>query len=678
MKWTFIALAVGVVLGAGGKRLAAPRGEPTPEAPPPREVREVRAEEQPRIVLKPKPLPDPALEDVLDADENTFLAKLARFLPLASTEDLSALCEAKSDVLARRIIFLRWAEIDVEGLLEWAREQDKNNASAHGIKHAQGRALEAYQAWAQLDPEAAFAAAREAVPVVDLASVLGEILRIDPRLAIELSLASSIHIRGHSRQDFEGLSADELAQLAQDVGQLSSGIARSLASAWVLLDPKAAFAWAESLENHAKRKEVVAAVLTELAEHDTSHARQLAESLPPSRARGLAILGIGKALAKDSPDSALAWARSLPPGTERQAIFAEVLNAVALTWEPRHVIDVLESMNWHLPEHLGVGISRTIRNSGGGASYSSFLGTTAVEGILRRIADEAPADAAGYALRITPVQRRNKTLGKVFEQWADADPTSAFEWATLQNIDAKSLEKSISPALQDWFAQSPTAALEWFGALGVESPHYQYGSSTLAKAMAESDAMNALQWAEALEAPGTARKAVWKAWIKSNPKEAGTRAVELGLFDHSALEWEARNLITNVAEYDLAAADSILRSIPEPRSKKALQYWEQLAITQGGRDIVQTSEWVAGIPPGTQRDFAITGLLHHLNNTEPDHEAAFAWSQEISETTHRERELRKTLVSWIKADPEKARLNIVASDLDSALKDELLNLTPES
>ena len=78
-----------------------------------------------------------------------YLERLARWLPEATAEELAAVIQAPDDpdrdLSAEAAIFLRWAELDPQGAVRFARNR--------------GNAAPAWEAWAQVDSEAGLAPA---------------------------------------------------------------------------------------------------------------------------------------------------------------------------------------------------------------------------------------------------------------------------------------------------------------------------------------------------------------------------------------------------------------------------------------------------------------------------------------------------------------------------------------
>jgi hypothetical protein len=277
---------------------------------------------------------------------------------------------AENNPIATRAIERRWAEIDPENALkDWMEGKGKPPGDAF------------FGAWAKSDPAGAlrwFSALPEGEVRKEAgAAVLDRIAKADPQRALDFS------------------------------GQLSDGKAQALLVTRALAalggkDPATALAAAQSLPEGPGRKAGLDSVVTQIATTNLEEAQRLAKELPPNTLSGASSV-IAGALVRQSPESALEWATTLPEGTSKASAYA----GIAREWASR---DVVAAASWldtlpRCPER-----------------------DSAVASFANRTAPRDPEGATAWASTLPQGEQRTAVLSQTFAIWQRIKPAAAAEW----------------------------------------------------------------------------------------------------------------------------------------------------------------------------------------------------------------------------------------------------------
>jgi hypothetical protein len=156
--------------------------------------------------------------------------------------------------------------------------------------------------------------------------------------------------------------------------------------------------------------------------------------------RESAIDGVGKEIATGllrrlttfHPQSAAAYAESLPPGEER----TEALQTVATVWADT---DAARAAEWVKTWDAGVGQD---------------------EGLIKIAYETAPKDAVGaidLVADLPPSEERNAVVDHAAAQWATAQPREAAEWAA-QLPKGAVRDQVLARILVEWAVEDPAMA----------------------------------------------------------------------------------------------------------------------------------------------------------------------------------------------------------------------------
>ncbi|MGI9240235.1 MAG: sigma-70 family RNA polymerase sigma factor [Verrucomicrobiales bacterium] len=596
------------------------------------------------------------LESVFAVRGTERLRRLAYWLPGASEEEVHAAAELlmvdqRSPVatmsvsnhnfdMAWSAIFARWAELDPQRLIAYAREAPHPRFSFMKFDEL----LEsAFGAWARIDPAAAITAAASESPKVQMA-VINRFVQSDPEMALEL--AASVPI-GQARRGlnysglFESLARRDLAAAAERVRGISDArlqlvAAGGLLSVWAGRDPEAALEYVESLPGFEARSIGRDAVLVKLIESDRVAALPLITALPPGISRSMLMRSLARTAAAAEPDEARAWAETLDSAQDRRAAYAGIAIALSKT-DTDAAFAALDELGWDLRDP---GSATTYEPSGSGPSRSiagESLASVAIS-MITELAKSDPRAALRYAFQVGN-SHWTSPLGDIARSYVSEDPAGAMAFA---------------------------AGLEQ-GAMREELAVH------VATTVAASDPVEAMTWAAQLDgsAGEQAQTAVFRSIASEDPQ---TAAASLDRLPQTAGRDKAiRFLAESWLQRDYEGASRWVQGHADidsiaPAVRTYLERWSE-------RDPRAASEWVATLPEGAAMQEGVIGLVGWMiNQPAMDHQAAFEWTDRIS-ATDRARHFYFELIAkdWLEHDPVAGRGALDQTDLPDEVKERLLN-----
>lgn len=313
--------------------------------------------------------------------DGASIARLEQRLASAGPDDFASLLKEVEDapldgwdaIMAKRMVFSRWAEVDPDAALAAARELSSWEAhlSASAVLRTVAT-LDPARAWAMVEALGDAPLARQLGP-----AVLQGIAETDPRAAFEQA---------------RSMGAEGVAGVIQ---------------IWAKQDPKAAFEAAQQLTG-SQRNILVGGVFGPWFRDDPEAAEAAFDALDPML-KLEAGNGILREMAKEDPAAAAAWA------TERLAV-------------------------------LGVG---------------------AGEIVCEALAREDPRAAMDWAQEHLDERSRTGALRGVFEVWINEDFTGATEWLTSLER-APDQKQILGNAMWGLMWQAPELATELIGRIGEE------------------------------------------------------------------------------------------------------------------------------------------------------------------------------------------------------------------
>lgn len=346
--------------------------------------------------------------------------RLARFLPKAGPAELAALMaglEERDGVLDEAMteaVFLRWMTIDPAG------------GQVFSEKHSLGGM--AWRAWGKVDPEAAMAAVQTSRDLATAASALGAIAEIDPQ-RVQAWLDHHPQFRTHSVMlgVASGLMATDpaagatLAAAWSEVSVDQGGLVRR----WAQRDPEAAWAWAQSLPDRARRNDTLQVLVDQWAKTDPDRLSAAITSLPDGWNKWRFYVDHGARLAASDPASARAWVEAAPTELLRREATLEMARGLAGT-DPEAAVAVLKGLDW---SSAGETSSITIRTPNGNSGMTSYHPASAVEEIARA----APEATVSFAASLpSDAPWAASMMSQAFSEWVGQDAMVASQWLANQ------------------------------------------------------------------------------------------------------------------------------------------------------------------------------------------------------------------------------------------------------
>jgi hypothetical protein len=463
----------------------------------------------------------------------------------------------------------------------------------------QARALERIASiWVQLDPPAALA---------ELDVVTDERLRNAFRAAVlrewarQDTLAMVTYLGEHSdlsQQTVFGRTAfDEILDVdAEALLELADGLPASI-------------------RDSAKR-----AALMRLAELDPGRALDYVASMAPGLYRDTLLMSIARGYARNDPDAALAWARSL----ESSGVADRVLWVVAES-DPQRAIDM--AFGAGSPDAQLQLIEALVQ--GGNVNPGSFADRvfalpdsrvrdravqTVAANWIARDPDAALEWLLGNAARINAI-----TFGELAQHAAVLDPVTAARATSRIPSDAR--PAWLEGIAQEYGRADPNGALAWIAQFEGQ-PGYDGAASELAQALSLHDAPAAARLLASVDDTDRnpfrgATAAVGHYWAQQNPAAAAQWA--LGLDENRARE---------------GAIGAVARQ------------W-------GAVNAPAARSWAMSLPQGALRDTALSNVLYGIaSETTPDGSLLGAFSSDDA----REEAIRSVALHLAGRDRDEARV----------------------
>jgi len=318
------------------------------------------------------------------------------------------------------VLLLRYAELDVDGALGQALDNDPETAkhllaslTAVAPEQTWERAKQvtnpaerfAYldavvQAWAAQDPERAFGKVAD-LPVEWqrselLQSVVTSIADRDPRLALKLAESQGPIVAGQLTDliatQWSRNNPSEAARWVEGLSRQDQGrYAYRVAEAYVAQKPSEALAWGLRLAGSPERY-LWSSMLGDMAKYDPDQALQIAQAAESPAQRAQAMGKVLAAIAQTNPSLAMSHLMKMPAGGMRSEVLGEVVRSVAAL-SPTQALDWLSDIDdkpMQLEAANGLGWALSNRNPEAAAQ------------LLDRIPKEARANwitavALGYA-----------------------------------------------------------------------------------------------------------------------------------------------------------------------------------------------------------------------------------------------------------------------------------------
>jgi hypothetical protein len=156
----------------------------------------------------------------------------------------------------------------------------------------------------------------------------------------------------YTRQDPAAAAAWAAQYATADYG---ARIIEEVSDNWAARDPKAAIAWLNTLTEGAGRSEGTYTALREWTQRDALAASQYLAAMPASPIKDSAVSGFARSLAREDPESAVIWAKTITNEASR----VNALTRAGQYWFRR---DPAAAANWLQSSRLPPATQEAIRN----------------------------------------------------------------------------------------------------------------------------------------------------------------------------------------------------------------------------------------------------------------------------------------------------------------------------
>lgn len=648
MKWWWVLVAL--LVGFFGGRLLAPdavepesrvvpAAEASAEGAVVSEVATVRAGSNGAVdprdldaTIDERPLSVEWFESLEDLPPFDQIGTMAHHLRRADVSDFPRIMDAlvsgdygRMGWQMRNLLGVRWADIDPQGMLSYAREQPGNRS--RGLMNT------LFAAWAKSDVPAAFAAARQLESRREqqtaVQSVVNSIAGAQPERAIALA------------RDFYG---ENLAHQGQ-------WVFRSIFQNWAREDGEAARASALAMEGGAMKSAALAGSMADWMESDPLAALGWLDSLPVDSSVHGSRKQVFRRFLNNDFDVAKEYVESLKDASKRKAVL-ENLRFNNLTRQ-KDFEEIEAIVDW-------------IGTVAKGQVYDSRVGS-----LISAMTRNDPDSAMDFVLSMRPGNARMSGLGSLGSQLAMSDPVAALAFVnTLPYEDEKQrVLNSMGWAL----ARAPVELSSRLVGAHEDPMVQQKLAPRIAKEWADYDIAGALAWSESLSDERASESAVSDVlgrWIESDP--AGTLAYIEGKIEADAQGMVLQRAYNNWARSDPEAAVEWLDRLPEGAESQRSSIYSTVANAYIQHDPMAASEWISGLDAGPERDQSVERLVNSIAKTDP--EAGFLWAGTMANADKRRNSLRRSVQAWKEADPEAAYQAIVDADIEADDKEPLLKL----
>ena len=299
-----------------------------------------------------------------------------------------------------------------------------------------------------------------------------------------------------------------------------------LLTRWAKTNPKAAFASLDEAQFSLERGHSLS-ILSALAALDPKHTADWLTSPSNTRAYyplvGHILSGtIAKEWARQDPQAALDWARTLPEQQQAGA-YSGVLGTIAATDPQKAAALALTLKTGEARSHILDEIAKSwARHSPEEAlTWASSLepgeSKTATSFALKSWSETNPEKAAEYFDK----NPNSAHLGLIATQWAQRDPESAAHWIHSKPRSPQR-DDALAKTLWNWTTQTPKAATAWIEALPQGSSRDQ-AIAGLTTAAVEFDPRSALEWSLKISASSfrdELSRHTFETWNRRDPEKA--------------------------------------------------------------------------------------------------------------------------------------------------------------
>jgi len=236
------------------------------------------------------------------------------------------------------------------------------------------------------------------------------------------------------------------------------------------LDPQLALSEAQSLDSPQARDRVVSAVAMSMAESNPEQAIQVLGQVSSEQMKSSSASQIAAHWAQVDFDGATNWVASLDEDTKRRTL--DMIGQRLVHSDLEKAIDLVTRFPGYESPALTLQIAQNLTQSQSTDAALSFIGQYKNKpefGQLQSVvigmtASSDPARAMRMAEGIEDEQARNQLYSGVIGQLAATDPQQALQWmSSISTPDARSA--AMAQVAMQWYARDPSSASAWIDGL---------------------------------------------------------------------------------------------------------------------------------------------------------------------------------------------------------------------
>jgi len=273
-----------------------------------------------------------------------------------------------------------------------------------------------------------------------------------------------------SRHGIADFSVSEIQAALKRLEDISDADQKSrfsvLLRRWAELDGNGAFAYVNSLEEGAIKKQGITVLLEVFARSNPQFLAQMALTMPSSESSAELIRELAGIWSQTDVQSAFVWASQLPEGQNR----TDALVIIRSQWAAQDPKAVSTQIS-QLPQDSSTAALITTVATHWGASdpakavdWANGLPESqknlAMSDLIGAWARSSPLAAADYAAQLPPGEMQNQAVRSVVSSWASQDPEQVAAWV-VQFPAGDLRDQGISQAVSAWNNLDPDGVKNW-------------------------------------------------------------------------------------------------------------------------------------------------------------------------------------------------------------------------
>jgi RNA polymerase sigma factor (sigma-70 family) len=494
--------------------------------------------------------------------------------------------------------------------------------------------------WVQVDPAGGLAFFTGKGPDANQRrQFFDEWLARDARSAVDALMASG--------KGWEGMARDCLSEIARRVPSRVAEIAARL--------PKSESYWDNSVRD----------AFAILAEGGIGSARKAAEAMTGPH-REQALSGIAQVWAKTDFEGALAWAKKLPEGTDRdEVIRAAIIGKAAV--DPVAALDLVGTVppgGRHM--HVGTTTGARVLSEAAKADFDAAVafvtthpgrfGREDLEGLSGTVTTRLNADAVGFLtmhLQDGSLAALVNVIGNAILNNASGQRTAVWDWLKTQP-DSEATKELRRQVLNSAGYQDPALGMR----LVSDLPRTPEGDSQL-QALASS-LFNGGQFLHRfdnllVQAPERLRQPLIDTafnHLRGDTLDNPQLWIErLSLLPEASRTKGTESIARAWAEQTPGEAFGWAKTLPAGDARNSAV--AAVATAWARKDAYSAADWVAGLAPGTDRDRSAGALVFAVADRFP--RESWEWALSIGDEQERTRAAAQAARMMARKDPATAR-----------------------